>query len=193
MTLPKYDKSKRKKSYEVLPKGAYVVKIMDAKEDKWPSGDPCLRISYDIAEGEYKDFFQRWYDRLEGEDNNWPFDGVFTLNVPNDNSKPNVWNSWNSFFSDLEDSNNGFVFDGGNLKQLKGKLIGGKFNLEQREYKGQIRDHVHMKWTCVADDVRNGKAGQLPNDKYIMAPATVGGTEDFMIIPDGIEEENPFA
>ena len=31
MTLPTYDKSKRKKTYETLPKDAYVVKIMNAK------------------------------------------------------------------------------------------------------------------------------------------------------------------
>lgn len=53
MTLPSYDKTKRRKSFSQLPKGAYVIKILDAKEDKWPSGDACVKIAFDIAEGDY--------------------------------------------------------------------------------------------------------------------------------------------
>ena len=53
MALPTYDKSKRKKSFQQLPKGAYVVKIKDAKQEQWPSGDGVIRIAFDIAEGEY--------------------------------------------------------------------------------------------------------------------------------------------
>ena len=74
--------------------------------------------------------------------------------------------NWDSFFADLEDSNSGFVFNG-DEKALKGKLIGAKMHIEQSEYNGKIYDHTRMRWTCIADDVRNGKAGRLPNDKLI--------------------------
>ena len=195
MTLPKYDKSKRKKYFEVLPKGAYVVKIREATKDPNKSGKGShLTIAFDIAEGKYKDFYWHLYDRQDTEDKKWPKDAYYYLSIPEDGASQFIWDNYNTFFADLEDSNGGFVFDGEkSLKQLNGKLIGGKFNNEQSEFNGKIYDHIHMKWTCVADDVRNGKAGQLPNDKYIMAPAAVGGTEDFMIIPDGTEDENPFA
>ena len=39
--------------------------------------------------------------------------------------------------------------------------------LKTREYNGNIYDHTRMKWSCVADDVRKGKAGRLPNDKLV--------------------------
>lgn len=200
MALPGYDKDKRKKSFEQLPKGAYVVKIMNAKEDKWPSGDPCLKIAFDIAEGEYKDFYKKDFDaRRAGNENAvWSYDAVFTLNVPTDNSEQRIWDNWNSFFADLEDSNNGFVFKG-NLASIKGKLIGGKFRIRQSGANNKVYNHTEMFWTCVAEDVRQGKAGTLPNDKLIgnggsrrqqnTMPATPDG---FMDIPATTEEEIPF-
>ena len=88
MALPTYDKSKRKSNnFEQLPKNAYVIKIKGAKEDTWPSGDKVVRIAFDISEGEYAGFYQKQFDRNTNEDKQWPFDAVFNLNVPADNSQ----------------------------------------------------------------------------------------------------------
>ena len=199
MALPKYDKSKRQtNNFEQLPKDAYVIKIMGAKEDTWGDGSKNIRIAFDIAEGKYAHFYQNQFDRNTNEDKQWPFDAVYTLNIPNDQSPEYVWRNWNTFFADLEDSNSGFVFDG-DLKKLKGKLIGGKFHNKQTEKNGNVYDHIVMKWTCVAEDVRNGKAGRLPNDKLIIrtgrtASKTSSASEmdGFLSIPEGAEEELPF-
>ena len=197
MSLPTYNKNARRKSFETLPKGAYIVKIKNAKEEKWPSGDSVIRIAFDIAEGEYKDFYQKQFDGDTREDKKWPFDAVFNLNVPTDDSKDYVWTEWNTFFADLEDSNNGFVFDG-DVKKLRGKLIGGKFHIEQREYKGNVYDHTKMKWSCVAEDVRTGNAGKMPKDKLVSGESGSGSagapanSDDFMTIPDGVDEDVPF-
>lgn len=198
MSLPTYNKSKRKSNtFEQLPKDAYVIKIMGAKEDTWPSGDKVVRIAFDIAEGKYMGFYQAMFDRNTNEDRQWPYDAVFNLNVPNDNSQPYVWDNWNTFFADLEDSNSGFIFDG-DLKKLKGKVIGGKFHIEQTAKNGNVYDHTKMKWSCVADDVRNGKAGRLPNDKLIGTGRTTPKTsstsemDGFLSIPEGMDEELPF-
>ena len=200
MTLPTYDKSKRRKDFQQLPKGAYVVKFMSAKEDKWPSGDPYIKIPFDIAEGEYKDFYAHQFEasKANNEDAVWPYDAVFNLNIPDDGSKEYVWKNWNSFFADLEDSNNGFVF-AGDVKSLKGKIIGGKFRIKQTEKNGKVYDHTELRWTCVAADVRNGKAGNLPNDYLIedqkkrsSAPVQRPDPDEFMNVPEGDEEEFPF-
>ena len=167
MTLPTYDKTKRTKPFQQLPKGAYVIKIMNAKEETWPSGDGVVRIAFDIAEGEYKDFYQKMFDNNPNEDKKWPMDGVFNLNVPSDRSEVYVWNNWNTFFADLEDSNGGFVFSG-DVSTLRGKLIGGLFHIRQSQGDdGTVYDHTQMKWTRTADDVRDGKYGKLPKDKLI--------------------------
>ena len=197
MAFPKYNKVTHS-SYETLPRGAYVIKIMSAVEDTYPSGDRCIRIAFDIAEGEYAGIYERNYNADTREDKQWPFDAVYTLTVPNDNSKGYIWTNWFSFFSNLEDSNNGFVFDAesGNLKTLKGKLLGGKFAIRQTEKGGTIYDHTQLRWTCVADDIREGHPGKMPNDKLLEpAPSTRPAvpSDDFVSVPEGLDDELPFA
>lgn len=197
MPLPTYDKSKRRKSFEALPKGAYVCRIIGAKETQWKSGNgSSLEIGFDIAEGEYAGFFDKQYQAMDPENKKWPNDGIFRLTVPTDGCASYVWDNYNSFFADLEESNNGYVFDG-DPKNLKGKLIGGKFHIEQTEYNGNIYDHTRFRWSCVADDVRNGKPGRMPNDKLITATSRaaapgITSATDFMTIPEGSEPEIPF-
>ena len=201
MALPKYDKSKRKvNNFVQLPKGAYVIVIKGARMDKWPSGDEYIALAFDIAEGEYKGIYQGQFDKDTRADKKWNFNAVFNLNVPTDNSEDYIWDNYNTFFADLEDSNNGFVFSG-DLKSLRGKVIGGKFHNCQTEKNGTVYDHTRMKWTCTADDVRKGKAGKLPNDKLIGAgsrgsttrsSSSAADPDGFMDIPDDAEEELPF-
>lgn len=191
MALPTYDKTKRRQSFQQLPKGAYVIKIKGAKEEpnKNSSGSH-LTIAFDIAEGEFAGFYARQFENNTNEDKKWPMDAMYYITIPSDDAKQYVWTNWNTFFADLEDSNNGFVFSG-DLKALKGKLIGGKFHIEQREYNGNIYEHTRLKWTCVADDVRNGNAGQMPKDSLVNSkPAP--SLDGFVEIPDGSDEECPF-
>lgn len=196
MSLPAYDKSKRKKTFEQLPKGAYVIKILGAKQEPNKSGSgEHIKMIIDIAEGEYKDYFKRIYDGNTNEDARWPNDGTFYLNIPFDGCKEYIWSNYNTFFANLEDSNSEFVFDGSSLTYLKGKLIGGKFNHEQTEYNGRIYDHTKLKWTCVADDVRNGKPGKMPPDKLLSSSGSATATDEdgFMEVPDGLDlDELPF-
>ena len=194
MALPKYDKSKRKSNnYIQLPKGAYVIVIKGAKMKKWDDGGESIAIAFDIAEGEYKGLYQSQFDSDTRSGKEWPYDAVFLLTAPTDSSPDWVWNNYNTFFADLEDSNNGFVFDGEHLVLLKGKLLGAKFAIEQTEYNGQIYDHTRMRWTCVAEDVRQGKAGKLPNDKLITpsAPAVADQSDEWLKV-DAIADQLPF-
>jgi len=193
MSLPTYDKNKRKKSFKILPKGAYVVKILKAKEVQNKNGNGShIEMAFDIAEGDYKDFYKNQYEQSTNEDKKYSPDAYFRLTVPNDGSKQYVWDTWNTFFADLEDSNNGFVF-GGDVNSLRGKVIGGKFHNEQSEYNGNVYDHTRLRWTCVADDVRSGNYGKMPNDKLINnAPNAPANDTGFMPIPDEKEEDVPF-
>lgn len=196
MALPTYNKDQRRRTFELLPKGAYVVKIKAAREEQNKSGSGShLTIAFDIAEGEYANIYQQQFEVNTSEDKKWPNDAVFYLAVPENGCKEYVWQNWNTFFADLEDSNNGFVF-GGDVKQLQGKLIGGKFAIEQSEYNGNVYDHTKLRWTCVADDVRHGKAGKLPNDKLITQKssntAASSSLDQWVSVPDGADGEIPF-
>ena len=170
MALPTYNRNNRRRTFEPLPKAAYVVRIMSAKLAKTQSGSVQLVIAFDIAEGEYKDFYKGQFDRNTSEDKKWPNDAIFRLTIPYDGCQDYIVTNYDSFFADLEDSNDGFVFSG-DEKTLKGKLIGAKMHIEGSMWNGKAYTHTRMKWTCVADDVRKGKAGRLPNDKLVTPSA----------------------
>ena len=166
MTLPTYNRKNRRTENVQLPKGAYVIRILAAKVVTTKSGLNQLLTCIDIAEGEYKDHYKAQFDRNTSEDKKWPNDGTFRLTIPYQGCADYIVTNWDSFFADLEDSNGGFAFSG-DEKTLKGKIIGGKFHIEESEWNGKIYSHTRMKWTCTADAVRQGKAGRLPNDKLI--------------------------
>lgn len=166
MTLPTYNRKNRRTEYVVLPKGPYVVEILGAKVVKTKSGLDQLVNMFDIKEGEFAGHFRAQYDRNSNEDKKWPNDGTFRLTVPYPGCPDYIVTNWDSFFADLEDSNNGYVFSG-DVKALKGKIIGAKMHIEESEWNGKVYSHTRMKWTCTADAVRQGKAGRMPNDKLI--------------------------
>ena len=73
MALPKFDKSQRRKNFEQLPKGAYVVKIMGAVQEPNRNGKgEHVKIIVDIAEGDFKGYFSRIYEANTNEDKKWP-------------------------------------------------------------------------------------------------------------------------
>lgn len=197
-----YNKSNRDNAatpFSTLPKGAYVCKIIRAVEVQNASGNGThIEIGFDIAEGEYKDFYRKAFDANTNEDKKWPQDARYYLNVPTDNAKEWQIQQWDTFWTNVEDSNPGYVFDGEGDK-LNGKLFGGLFHIEQSEYNGNIYDHTRLKWTRAADDIRNGKYGKLPNDKLVTKKPSDGsgdgvgsGSDDFMAIPEGVDELCPF-
>lgn len=200
MIKAKHDRKNRRRTYEALPKGAYVVKILGAEIDTSGSYGPQLRMAFDIAEGDYKDFYRKQFDADTRDDKKWPFDGVFYLSIPDDSSKDYVWTNWDSFLADVEDSNSGYTWDG-DEKKLKGKVVGGKFHIRQTEGNdGTVYDHTKLKWTCLVEDVRTGNAGKMPNDKLVdkssagnRQPKGEPDENGFVNIPDGIDEDEvPF-
>ena len=192
MALPSYNKANRRKAYEQLPKGAYVIRILNVKDEPNKSGvGHHLTIAFDIAEGEYADFYKKLFNDDQREDKKWPVDATYYVTVPEDGCQAYVMNNWDTFFADLEDSNNGYVFKG-NVAELTGKLLGGKFANEQTAYNGNVYNHTKLRWTCVAEDVRTGKAGKMPVDKTLATQERPSAPDDFINIPDNIEEDLPF-
>lgn len=177
--LPTYNRKNRRTEYVQLPKDAYVVRILSAKVARTKAGNDQLVVAIDINEGEYKDYYKAQYDRNANEDKKWPNDGTFRLTIPYQGCADYIVTNWDSFFSDLEDSNNGFAFSG-DEKALKGKIIGAKMHIEESEWNGKVYQHTRMRWTCTADAVRQGKAGRLPNDKLIERKPAAASVNDYV-------------
>ena len=179
---------KEQNSYEPLPKGAYVIKLLNVKEEPNKSGEGThLKISFDIAEGDYAGFYKKSFESDSREDKKWPLDATLYITCPDDNSKQFVLDNFNTFMTAVEDSNEGYHW-GWDESTLKDKLVGAKFYIEQSQYNGKIYNHTKAKWFVAAQKVRDGKAGNLPNDKLIDGGSSTGST-DFVNIPPSVTEE----
>ena len=194
INVPKYNKEDRRTgSFEQLPKGAYVCKILNVEEQTSKKGHPMVVVSFDIAEGEYKDFYMKQYKADTSEDKHWNYDAVIYLTIPYDGCDAYITKNWATFWADVEDSNNGYVFDG-NEETVKGKTFGGVFRIEQTQgNNGNIYDHTRFAWSKIAQDIRDGKIGKLPNDKLVetTAPASADASGFIDVVPDA-EEDLPF-
>lgn len=184
---------KEQVEWEQLPKGAYVIKLLNVKEEaNKNSSGTHLAIAFDIAEGEYQGFYKKAFENDTREDKKWNNDAVIYINCPEDNSQQWVIDNFNKFITAVEDSNEGYHWSW-DEKTLKNKLVGAKFCIEQSEYEGKIYDHTKAKWFIAAKKIRDGKYGKLPNDKLITNSKANDGPSDFMNIPDNITaEEIPF-
>ena len=122
--------------FDPLPKGAYVLKILRAAEEQNKNSEGShIKIAFDIAEGDQKDFYKKQFDASTNEDKRWPFDGVINLAVPDDNSPQWMIDNFGTFVSVLEESNSGYHWDWDETK-WKNLLIGGLFRIEQTESNG---------------------------------------------------------
>ena len=193
-----YEQTKAYGNYEQLPKGGYVLRILDVKQQTNSRGE-YLTIAADIYEGDYMQFFTRAYKNQQSEDKKWYCN--FLLSIPaDDGSEQDGWTKrkFKTFTEALEDSNSGYHFDWDEQK-FKGKLIGGLFN--EREYEannGDVRRATNWAGVTSVENIRSGNY-QIPKDRLLdrgynqpPAPAMPTTSDGFMSIPDGIDEELPF-
>ena len=148
---------------ELLPAGGYIAKILNAEEVKYEWGKVIV-ISFDIAEGEYKDFFTKDYRAQTQEDKKWR--GTYRLSEPKDDgTEKDSWtkNAFNNAIWSIQESNPGYHFDWDETK-FKGKLVGVLFRNREWEMNGNTG------WTtecCALTDVGSIKNNtfKVPKDK----------------------------
>lgn len=178
---------------ERLPVGGYVLKILDAKEQKNSWGD-VLVISFDIAEGEQKDFFAKNYRAQTGEDKKWK--GVYRLRIPVDDGSEDDEPrqiKFKTVMKRIEGSNPGFHWDW-DERTLKGKLIGALFNNKEYDFDGRHGFFTNCHSLVTTEKIRSGKF-EIPADTLLKSnasqnygtPSSVG--DGFMNIPDDVNDE----
>lgn len=182
-----FEAKKSGSSREKLPAGGYVAKILDAKEVEYSWGSVLL-ISFDIAEGEHKDFFKNDYGNQDVEDKKWR--GTYRLRIPlDDGSERDGWTkrSFGNAIWAVENSNKGYHWDWDETS-LKKKLIGVLYRNREWEMNGNTG------WTteCCAftsvEDVHQGTF-KMPKDKPLKdKPASSA----FTSVDDEDDGELPF-
>lgn len=182
-----FEAKKASGSRELLPVGGYVAKIMEAKELNYDWGDVLL-ISFDVSEGEHKDFFANDYKSQDGEDKKWR--GTYRLNIPKDDgSEKDGWTkrTFGGAIWAIENSNPGFHWDW-DEKKLKGKTIGVLFRNKEWEYNEKTGWTTECCALASADDIRSGKF-TMPKDKPLQAKKTVSA---FTPVNDVADDDLPF-
>ena len=163
-----YENVKAYGNYEQLPKGAYILEILNAEVGENKFGQ-YVKISCDVAEGEHKGYFRNDYKAQQGEDKKWHCN--YLLNVPNeDGTDRDEWTArrFKTVIAAIEDSNPGYHFDWDESKFV-GKLIGGLFNIrEYQKNNGEIGEATNLAQLVTVEAIKTGKY-KMPKDRKLAA------------------------
>lgn len=166
---------------ERLTPGGYICHILQVRVEEPEPGtknyDTLLKIGFDIAEGEHKDFYRRLHERKKqtNAEAKWP--GMYYQTVKQDDLK-----YFKGFITAIENSNSGYKWDWDEQK-LKGKLFGGIFGEE--EYKGndgKVHTSVKLQWVRSVDKVRNGDF-TVP-EKKLLKSSSASNTQSIETLDD---------
>ena len=168
-----FDKVEAKgmEDFKTLPIGAYECVIKDARiNHNEQSGKDTLKVSIDIASGEYKDYFQKMYEADTRIDRKWNNNAVKYLSYTGDNVA-----YFKGFLTVIENSNVGYTWDWDETK-LKGKKVCGVFQYEEYEKQdgtkgvkvklSKFRSLDKMKDIEVSDSVKLLNGSYMSIDDY---------------------------
>ncbi|HIX25380.1 MAG TPA: DUF669 domain-containing protein [Candidatus Lachnoclostridium avicola] len=190
--------------FQQLPKGKYVCVIRQVATKTSSNGNEQFVILYDIAEGEYKDFYQKMFDADKAQNpSGAKWRGVFKQNM---DGKGTPW--LKGIITSIERSNN-FTFhwdQENNEATLKNKKFGGLFRRRQYEKEDgtrpiitelfQIRSVAGLAEAKVPEDsllTEHTNAGTRPTPADATAPNFPTDSDGFMHIPEGASDEGiPF-
>lgn len=180
-----------------LQKGAYILKVLDVEVYSNDYGTK-LKLAIDIAEGDFKDHFKKRYENRTNEDEKWK--GNYYIPIPSgdgsdtDETKAKIFKTAMEKF---EASNKNFkcnAENGFDEQSLKGLLIGGLYNLKSWEMNGRTGTFANLKDLETVENVKNGTYTMPSDDITTASTSQTGGvgSDGFMNIPDGVDEELPF-
>lgn len=172
-----YDDVQPYEEFEKLPAGGYVLNILEAAD-----GGDHIELQFDIAEGNFKDFFANQYKNSTLDDKKWK--GRTRIWLPKDDgSEQDTWTNRKvkTIMTAFEDSNEGFRWEWDETK-LKGLKIGALFNLREYDFNGKQGFYTQCKKFVTVDKIKNG-AYTVPEPDYLNKSAATD-------VPDGFEKLN---
>lgn len=153
-----------------LPLGAYVCNVLKAAVSHTTYGD-MLQIGFDIAEGEYKDFYKSDFNANTAQDKKWK--GVLRVFLPrDDNSEKDeiTKRTLKGMVTSFEKSNPGYVWNWDETS-LVGKQVGILYRNEEWDYNGRTGWAVRPFRAISVDSVREGSF-TFPPDKPLHGTAS---------------------
>lgn len=164
--------AKGMEDFKNLPIGAYECVIKDARiNHNEENGKDTLKISIDIASGEYKDYFLKSYENDTRIDKKWNNNAVKYLVFEGDNVS-----YFKGFITCVENSNPGYTWDW-NENKLKDKKICGVFLYEEYQKQdgthgikvrlNKFRSLDKMKDINISDNIKMLDGSYISYDDYI--------------------------
>lgn len=166
-----------------LAPGGYICGIVAAED--FPQKE-YLRIGFDIAEGDQKNYFRQLRERLDLD--SWPFDGSFIRSYK-EKARP----FFKAFLTSLELSNRGFKFNN-DERALTRKLFGAV--LGEEEYlsnDGKLKTRLYVYQIRSVKAIRDGDF-KVPELKKLKSQASINNpapAADFPLLEDD-DAELPF-
>ena len=141
-----WENVKEAEEFESLTPGGYIAKIMNIEDDVQKE---CLKISFDIADGKFKDYYMNLYKTL----NFWG--GTFYRSY-----KDSAKSFFKGFITAVENSNQGYRWDW-NEQSLKGKKVGivlreEDYIPEQGPNAGKVKTRLIVDQVHSIDKIRKG-------------------------------------
>lgn len=154
-----------------LPAGGYVCRIMGVEETASRAGAPMIKISLDIAEGQYKDYFANQYRANTRADKKWSYSAIINQLVYDTSGNNSTNRGFKTFVTSVCESNQGFnvAWGDGFSACFKNRLVGVLFGRE--EYIG-TDGKTH--WSTKALNFRSVKTirdggFEIPADKPLVS------------------------
>ena len=185
-----YETTKAYGDIQTLPKGGYVLKIMGAEVCENRNGQ-YIKISCDIAEGEFMNFFANEYRAQQSEDKKWHCN--YLLNVPNDDgTEQDGWTKrrFKTVTEAMEEANSGYHFDWDEGK-FKGKMLGVLFRNKEWEFNGKTGWTTECAGSCSVADIRSGDF-KVPADKPLDNSSTQATNTSADVLADDEDDDLPF-
>lgn len=169
----------------VIKPGAYICKIIGMREKISKNGKPMVIFAFDIAEGEYKDYYINKLERDKRNNKDAKFKGTYYSFPLTNENKTNPY--FKGIITAIERSNNFVLPDEFSSADVKGKLFGGLFGREEFEAGKWVTKLVTVR---TVDKIRSGEY-TLPEDKSL-SNTNGSRTFGFSIDNDVDNEDLPF-
>jgi hypothetical protein len=137
--------------FKNLPPGGYICRIKNAKVDTTQSGKEVLVIAFDIAEGEFANYYGEQYVKKTENNPDAKWQGIYRQLTEGNSLK-----FFKGLIHAIENSNNGYKWNWAE-KTLKDKLFGGVFG--QEEYinnNGELKLSTKCRFIRSIEQIRKG-------------------------------------
>jgi len=179
--------------YTPIEVGGHHAVIVSVKEQKSSTGKDMIVVALDFAKNDKQPgYFKQQFDNDTRDEKKWPYQGVQYIVTEDGTGKCSK--SFKGFITAFERSNNITTNWGDKFTaQFKNKKIGVVYGEVEEEYNGEVKARRRIRWFCEDAKVEDQK---VPDKKYLnntvaTAPAP-SSSNDFMNVPDGVDDEIPF-